>query len=233
MKHTLIVTSTNRGLHPLTLEAVRACRNAGARYVEQQGASDVSLARNCALTLALRAIRMVELSAAPKIDTLMMLDDDMAFSVSEAQQLVDRVRETKAPASASYVQAGGLLSASLMPKECATRPGGFPVWMRPHSWQVGLGFLAFPASELGALAEKSDTFEFQGEPHWEFTRSGAIDGWYVSEDYCLSRRLGGVELLPLEVGHIKQQPIYPHENILAAVREHQAAFEALRKDVEP
>lgn len=228
MKHTMIVVSTNRGLHPVTLDAVRECRNAGARLVTQSGASDVSLARNCALTIARKGLDLVEKQqGAPPINVIMMLDDDMAFGLADAQALVDRVRLTCAPASATYVQAGGMLSASIMPAQAATRRGDGLLVMRPNSWQVGLGFMAFPAIELVTLAEQSDRFEFQGEEHWEFTRSGAIDGFYVSEDYCLSRRLGGVELLPLEVGHLKMHPLYPHENILAVVREHHEAFDRL------
>lgn len=206
MNKTLLVISTNRGLWPETLESVRALRNAGARLVQQEGSSDVSLARNHALSMAAIAL---ELESGQSIDTILMVDDDIVFTTEDAQRLVDRCRETGGPCSGLYVQAGGQLAASRMPSHCRTRPGGPMRPMRPGTWQVGLGFLAFSAAQLVELAERSPSFTLRGARLREFTRSGAIDEDYVSEDYCLSRRLGGVELLTLEVGHLKMIPLYP------------------------
>lgn len=229
MKKTLMVISTNRGLHPETLEAVRACRNAGARLVQQHGASDVSLARNHALSMAKRAL---ELDEGKDIDAILMIDDDMVFTLNDAQRLVDRIRETGAPASATYVQVGGALAASRMTPWCTVEEGEQPQPMRPGSWHVGLGFVAFGAGALLELAADSNEFNLRGETCWEFTRSRAVAGDYISEDYCLSRRLGGVELLPLEVGHLKMTAIYPHENLLARVAELGGEFCAARPRVD-
>jgi|SRR6478752_4085887 len=229
MKKTLMVISTNRGLHPQTLKAVRACRNAGARLIEQSGSSDVALARNHALSMAKRAL---ELDEGKGIDTILMVDDDIVFSLNDAQRVVDRTRETGAPASATYVQQGGQLAASRMLPECAIATGEPVIPMRPGSWHVGLGFVAFSAAALLELAADSHEFSMRGETCWEFTRSTAIDGAYVSEDYCLSRRLGGVELLPLEVGHLKLTPIYPNEKLLSKVAELSGEFCAARPRVD-
>lgn len=226
MKKTLIVMSTNRGLHPETLDAVRALRNAGARLVQQSGASDVSLARNHALSIACRAL---EQPGATDIDTILMVDDDMVFSVDDAQRLVDRTRETRAPASGCYVQKGGQPAASAPPKELCSEaeldklPGAVRAFLgnvpiRPGSWLVGLGFLAFPVVDLVDLRSASTPFVLRGETMFEFVRSSAIVGHWISEDYCLSARLGGVELMAsIPVGHLKTVALYPAESILEKV----------------
>jgi len=53
------------------------------------------------------------------------------------------------------------------------------------------------------LESKAEKFWFMDRELTAFTWSGPQDGEWVSEDYRLSMNLGGVHLMPVAVGHIK------------------------------
>lgn len=194
MKKTLIVYSSNRATGSEFNASIRQSIVAGCCIVEQQGTPDVALARNFALTKA------VKILSHRSHDVLLMVDDDMVWTESAQKRLVDHVRETKEPASAGYILRDGNLAAHY----------------RGPRWNVGLGFLAIPADMILALAEKCDTFEFGGLKWLEFTRSGVVEkngerSW-VGEDYYFTDRLDGVNLVPIAVGHIKTRVLMPSES---------------------
>ena len=202
MDKTLLVVSTNREICADTQLSIEAVQRLGAGLVLQRGTSDVALARNIALSMTMDALRKH-----PDRDVVLMVDDDMLFAVEAAQQVVDRVRASGGPASGVYVNTSNAIAAM---------PWG-------SSWVTGLGFLAIPRAALFALAESCAVFTFRGAQYYGFTGTSVEAERWFSEDYRLTQRLGGVELLPVEIGHIKRVPLYPSKEILRRI----AAGEAL------
>lgn len=202
MKNTLLVYSSNRLVETETAHAVAALVAAGAGVVEQRDTADVGLARNFALTMALRVL------AAGAHDVALMVDDDMIFSVEQARALVEHARATGRPCSAAYVVNDGRLAAHHV-------GGGL--------WWTGLGMLAIPALALEAVANTLPRF-WEHEQEWiEFTYSKSEPDTdkpgrrkWVPEDYRLCANLGGVALLPLCVGHIKKRALFPNAETLPA-----------------
>lgn len=189
-----------------TRKAIVALMEAGALYIDQCGSADVSLARNIALSGACKALRS---SAQGPRDVVLMVDDDMLFTVTDAEDLAEHARRTNVAASAMYATTLGTLAATRL-----QTPEG-----EPQRWAAGLGLLAIPGPLLLELQDRSEAFEFMNEPHHGFTWSHAANGNYWSEDYTLCRRLGGVHLLPIAVGHIKLVPLYPDEETIACIRD--------------
>ncbi len=175
---------------------------AGCPVIPQTGSADVSLARNIALTAAVRALR-----GGTPADVVLMVDDDMGFDTNAVDTIAARVRSTGRAASASYVMGDGRLAAR---------------FAGPR-WHTGLGFLAMPAAQLLALADDSPLFI--GTPDGglvhEFTRSAVVtrgtERIWSPEDFYLCERLGGVDLLELRVAHLKVVPLLPDPAQLAAL----------------
>lgn len=172
-----------------------------------EGSSDVAHARNTTLSTLLDLMRSPEHA---ERDVVLLIDDDMVFNVAQAQQVIDHARATGCPASGVYPTAAAEIAAS-------TR------WAPPGKWFVGLGFLAIPRALIERLAAESPYFERRGRRIYEFTNSALheVDGelrWY-GEDYWLCKRLGGVDLLPIAIGHLKMIPLTVDEETLRKVRE--------------
>jgi hypothetical protein len=203
MKHVLIVSSCNRLMERETQRGIQDLIDLGAGHIDQTDTGDVSLARNLALS---QALHLLQVSA---YEVILMVDDDMGFSAEQALRLTNHVRETKVPASAAYVLKDGRLAASHLSGD---------------RWLTGLGFLALHRTNLEALAAESAKFRpFKGAKGWawELTKSCADmhdgdDLLWQPEDYRLTRRLGGVVLLPMAVDHIKKHPLRPDEKQLEA-----------------
>ncbi|HEY2406349.1 MAG TPA: hypothetical protein VGI10_10110 [Polyangiaceae bacterium] len=224
MNRTVIAISYNRHMQEATRSTLGEFIRAGAKLVQQTGSADVSLARNQALTMALRVLSTLNreratalngenpdgLNPAPfMFDTVLMIDDDIACTLEQAQELVTHARDTGVPASAMY----STINAALAGTRLFTPPG------EPYRWVVGLGLLAIPVAVLRTLAKASVHFDLHGEEQVEFTWSGTIRGKWHSEDYTFCRRLGGVHLLPIPVAHMKTIPIYPHADSVACIKE--------------
>lgn len=205
MKSTIVVCSHNRPIQAQTQLALRALMSAGALYLDQSGAADVALARCLALSGACDQLR----SKPGQWDCVLMVDDDMVFSRQDAQALVDHARSTGVSAAAMYATLLGTLAATRL-----RTPNG-----DLQRWATGLGLLAIPAFALLELEQRSEPFTFMDQPRRGFTWSQAAGGNFWSEDYTLTRRLGGVHLLPIGVGHLKTIPVYPDEATIACVRE--------------
>lgn len=221
MKRTLVLVSYNRPIQERTREALAHLTRAGAGYLTQSGCADVALARSVALTGACNALRQLNEQHPSSLnhhtknrDTLLMVDDDMVFTLEQAQTLVDHSRATGVPASAMYATTLGTLAAARF-KTMQHDAGG------PQRWLTGLGLIAIPAHALLELERDSETFSFTTDQkkHTAFTWSKAERGEWWSEDFTLCRRLGGVHLLPVGVGHLKTIPLYPDESTIAAIRD--------------
>jgi len=213
MQSTLIVTSSNRHMDQTTLDAIELMKRAGAYHVRQTQTADVTFARNHALTMACNAIR--EVGPSHPLDVVLMVDDDMDFKHETACTLVQAARERQRPCSALYV--------GITRRPCATQ------WKKDGEgkqlYLVGLGLLAIPVPALLELEHVSPKYLYgignEGERFGElaeFCVSGARDGLWLSEDFSLCERLGGVYLLPLEAGHRKTISLWPNAETLEEVR---------------
>jgi hypothetical protein len=209
MKHVLVLTSSNRLMEHQTTVAVQELVNRGAGHIEQRDTGDVSLARNLALSMACQALQNGPHEA------VLMIDDDMVFTPEQAEALVTHALSREVAASACYVLSDGRLAATHLSGD---------------RWLTGLGFLAIPRSLLLAVASRATRFRaHRGSKDWvvEFTRSCAdlvMDGepHWDPEDYRFTRQLGGCELLPIAVGHVKKRVLLPdHTKLSAFIAEEQ------------
>lgn len=216
MQSTLIVTSSNRHMDQTTLDAIELMKRAGAYHVRQTSTADVTFARNHALTMACNAIR--EVGPTHALDVVLMVDDDMDFTQEAACTLVQQARERQRPCSALYV--------GINRRPCATK------WRKDGDgkqlYLVGLGLLAIPVPALLELEQVSPKYLYgiggEGERFGqlaEFCVSGARDGLWLSEDFSLCERLGGVYLLPIEAGHRKTISLWPAVETVEEVRREQ------------
>jgi len=129
-----------------------------------------------------------------------MIDDDMAFNANHAQAVINASRQFKAAVSAAYILGSGMLAAEKVEGD---------------RWLTGLGFLAVPVVQLEALAENSPKFKAARTATEETIGFTAAGVWHQSskvwepEDYCFTRRLGGVILLKMFVGHVKPKVMIP------------------------
>jgi len=199
VKNTVIVCSTNRPVQEKTREAIELLCAHGAELIWQTGSADVAFARNVALTGALRCVATHNKVRKEPIDVVLMVDDDMLFTLEQAQELVTHARETGVAVSAMYAT----LMVTLAATRLYTPPG------EQQRWLAGLGLLAIPFALVQDVARRSELFNSHGEERVEFTWSAAHGGEWFAEDYTLCRRLGGVHLLPMGVGHLKVIPVYP------------------------
>jgi hypothetical protein len=171
-----------------------------------EGSSDVAFARNVALSFTCSAF-----DKNADRDVVLLVDDDMVFNLDQAREVCDVARKTRCPASAVYPTAISEMAASRQ-------------WAPPGKWLAGLGFLAIPRENLLELARRSPSFVWRdNRTLYEFTNSALhlVDGqhrWY-GEDYWLCHRLGGVNLLPIAVGHLKTVPLTAGDETLAKVRD--------------
>ena len=189
MKNILIVVSTKNGVNNQTRQCIEALREKGAQYIEQQGCSDVALARNIALTLAYNQIVSYK-----ELEVILMIDDDMLFETKDAKRVCESAISLGAPTSGACVRADGKFFAKPMNKA---------------RWVCGLAFLAIPRNAFLELADRSKKIILDSGECIVFTWAGADEREWVGEDHRLSRRMGGVQVLPIRIGHLKQIPLYP------------------------
>jgi len=199
MKSTLLVMSSNRDPEPETRQMLAAFQKSGMKLLKEMGSADVAYARNRALSFACDVLRDF-----PELQTVMMMDDDMAVYESTAQQLIDRSRELGRAVSGAYATKTSKLAAAR--------------WKaKPGLWLVGLGCLAIPRALLLELEQRSESFESGGRFMSEFTWTCAEDGGWIAEDYRLSMQLGGVHMEPVPLGHVKKGVLWPDDETLAAL----------------
>lgn len=195
-----------------TLDAIEVMKRAGAYHCRQTQTADVTFARCHALTMACNAIR--EVAKTHPLDVVLMVDDDMEFTLEAACTLVQFAREKQHAASALYV--------GIDRRACACR------WKLDGDgkqlYLVGLGLLAIPVPLLLKVEAAAPRFKYgtaKGEQFGElaeFCVSGSRDGLWLSEDFSLCERLGGVYLPGVEAGHRKTISIWPNATTLEEVR---------------
>jgi hypothetical protein len=243
VKRTIVVCSYNRPIQEPTRRAILKLIEMGAGYMPQSGLADVALARNVALTgacaglrttntarkkhleeLGLTASEIRERYEAEKRDMVLMVDDDMLFEPEQAQELIDHARATGVAASAIYATLASAIAGMRSPDS----PEG-----ERQRWYTGLGLLAVPAEALFQLERDSERFELRIGTQTAFTQSAMNAGYWMSEDFTLCKRLGGVHLLPVSVGHLKTIPIYADEVTVARIRDSQALPADLKGPLPP
>lgn len=209
MKNLVIVIASNRPQpNDQLFKSLARFAAHGTAIIHHVGTSDVALARNISLSLTYSVLQQ------KKHDMVLMLDDDMVFGDDDVVQVLKHAFESGRPTSACYVLAGGALAAR--------RKNG--------KWSTGLGFLAIPAKLLLELGDNSEAFECPHEGSktlrvLEFTESRIVkvDGKreWQGEDFVFCERLGGVDLVPVSVGHLKQQVLRPSQEHLKPFLEEQ------------
>lgn len=199
MRHTLLLISTNREMEQETRQVVQLCSQSGAQVMIESGSADVAYARNRALSFACDTLRN-----RPELETVLMVDDDMAFQLADAQRLIDRSRELVQAVSGVYATKTAHLAAQRWPE-------------KPALWLVGLGCMAVPRVLLLELEQRSESFLTGTRRLYEFTWCRAEAGSWVAEDYRLSMRLGGVHLEPVALGHVKKGVLWPDEETIEAI----------------
>lgn len=205
MNRTLVVCSSNRPVDYRARDSIMRLVHSGAALIDQHGSSDVAFARNVALSRALHVLT----SSSQPLDTVLMVDDDMVFSEQAASEVVVASRLSGTPTSGCYALADGRV-----PFEELTGSGRY---------MTGLGFLAIPVKNLTRLVSRSLVFTADdGAKIIEFTKSASAprkDGSFrwLPEDYYLTQRLGGVDLAPVVVGHLKTMPVLPTADAIRAL----------------
>lgn len=195
MRNTVIIIPTYYGLDGPCRKGVDACKAKGAHTLFVEGCSNVTLARNLALTSAL--------TAPPVVDTFLLVDDDIGFFPSDAEQIGAAALRTDRLVSAIY----------MLSKD---RPA-----FSKHStgWLTGLGFCALPRKRLESLAAKLPTFKSRsGDAFQPFCQTRAEDGRWYTEDVWLCKELGGALLYPLGVTHHKESVLTVPASLLESVK---------------
>lgn len=199
-----VLCSTRHGLSPETACSVDALTLLGARDLILKGISGFALARNIALTQAATIARRHQVSV------WLLVDDDISFGSEAAKQVCGHALELGHATSGVYLTSAGAPA-------CSPRAGG-----RAYT---GLGFLALPVAQLWELEAHSEMLRSGAREFRVFTQSGPQGGihndepWYRwhNEDYWLCERLGGVNVLPVPVGHVRPGMLIPDDRTLDAV----------------
>jgi len=199
MKNTIILVTSHRGLSDETYECVMAteCPN----ILKVKGIACVDRARCIAFDRVMAAFAMPE---ARDIDMVLAVDDDMVFTAGDAKRLVDIARGSGHPTTARYcTRSGATAGTPLKPGE-----GGASLVAVRERWAFGLGFMAIPraslekvAPSLPRVAELRMWAQNGAHPLWP--------GKWISEDIWFCTHFGGVEMAPIDVGHLKTVVLYP------------------------
>lgn len=186
LRHVWCLTPTRNGIEPLTRRCIDSVCELGAGRLELAGCSDVALARNMLMTRALE-------SAPDDVTVFLLADDDMSFSRAQAELVVGECLERERPVSAIYATNSAAMAHT-------RRPDG--------TWLSGLGFMAVQRAHLQRVAEAMGTVVgINGAALYPFCQCGPKGKGWFSEDYWFSDLMGGVDLLPMAVAHLKKIPL--------------------------
>ena len=197
MKNTIVVMSSNREMERQTAESLTELAKLGAIRLLESGSPDVAFSRCRALSWTCDQLR-----EHPERDMVLMVDDDMVIAGETAQIVVEQSRRLQIPCSAAYTTVNAMLAAERLPTGL---------------WLAGLGCLAIPRAVLLDLEQRSESFENSGVVYSAFTWCGPENGKWIAEDFRLCRRLGGVKLLPVMVGHVKKWELWPDDEAMAGI----------------
>jgi glycosyltransferase involved in cell wall biosynthesis len=167
------------------------------------GESEVSWARNQSLTFASKK--------RDEYDVVMLIDDDIVdYTPEDVREICEKAHASRSPVTGVYLDRNG--------KPTLKRyhdPSGVPATGR---WVGGLGFCAIPMECIVILDSVSKlVHNARGEEVIAFTWTGIDEdskAW-LSEDIRLTKRLGGMLLHPVGVGHLKPIPLRPTAEQLA------------------
>ena len=209
MAKRLLVCSSYNGVSQQTQRGINECLTHGWATYIQTGCADVALARNIALTAIVDQVPDDDQHA------ILMVDDDIVFTLQDAERICAMACDTGQAVSAIYSTSDGKLPAmQLKPKYSEAET----------MFLTGLGFLAIPANCFHELAYDSEktthegreliVFTWTAPANWDERQSHENLSMWISEDYRLTLRLGGVLLAKLGVGHLKQVPLYPDKETI-------------------
>jgi hypothetical protein len=183
-----------------------------------RGCSDVTLARNMLLTRAWQLLLPGRVSS-PVMDLLcgphegpesefagvLCIDDDMVFSLETVQKLLTVSERTGLVTAAAYGHTNGDFAAtSLFGSTYEGETGE-----RHPLFLTGLGLSWFPRAVVLKMAKGSTVVQGPNEQQViAFTRSVPGDAMWLSDDYYLCNRVGGVALVA-RAGHVKSVVIWP------------------------
>jgi hypothetical protein len=206
MRDTVLCIPTRSVLSAETAECVERVvgeSDGVLRVVRIAGVSDVCLARNRLLTAALDSFSDAK--------TVFCLDDDIVFEPSDMRRVVELSRWSGRPVSGVY----GSISGQL----CATRHPSLEPYEGKPTYLVGLGFCAIPMRRLLSVSAGLPRIQAGLEKIVPFCTSSPSEcgTYWASDDYSLSRRLGGVILEAVGVGHVKAVPLRPDAESLIRI----------------
>src|SRR5262245_29256230 len=188
MKNTCILIVTKDGLEPKTMLSVMAlqCPN----LIVLDGCSNLCKARSEAFDVVLS-------SAAPHFDTILCVDDDMVFEISDATRIIEHSRRLNEPVSACAVTGDARPAAVAYKDKTLT----------------GLAFMAIPVERLRNAQMKLLPLRSGSRTITPWCLTGErpeLPGVWLGEDYWFCLHFGGVQLdSNTRVGHIKPQVLYP------------------------
>lgn len=187
-------------------DAVREFGESETVRVVLRGASNVATARNVAYTAVHDDL---EREGWKPSAVIVSIDDDMSFQPQSLADLVKHVRRNARPASGVYPTAEGKLHGTNT---------------RGVEWECGLGFCAFSVAHLQDLAARLPLLAMGDSRVRPFCCDGqhpTLPSSWTPEDWWFSRELGGFDLLPIPVGHLKTFPIWPDAETLRRIAEHE------------
>lgn len=196
MRHVAIIIPTYYGLDSACRKGVDSLTARGAQLLTIEGCSNVTLARNVALTKAL--------TAPPSVTVFLLLDDDIGFHHTAADCLTKAAEHERRLVSGIYMLAKDRPSFSKM-DGCGL--------------VSGLGFAAIPRKLLQAKADLLPDFQSRnGDCFKPFCQSREESGRWYTEDTWFCKEFGGVLLCPIGVTHYKQEPLSVPADLLDFVR---------------
>lgn len=199
MKRTLVLLLTYRGATEETKVSIENLQRAGARSWGLKGTADVALGRSWLFSDALRV------SEGTDIDTFLCVDDDMVFSVDDAEALVAASRESGDLVSGIY---GTSKASAALTKWNSGR------------WLTGMGFLAVPVARMREKQAALPVLADNNPPVTAWAQSGlhpAYGGRWTCEDYWFCLHWDGVLVAPVGVGHLKTIAIWPDDESIAGI----------------
>ncbi len=201
LSHVAVAVVSHRGVATRTTALLSQLQGAGARVLVRDGMSDLSLARNLTMTEVCAVVR----KEGQRV--VLLVDDDMVWDIGTVERLCRTFDDQQLKARSAVYATGDSRVA-------ATR-----IAVQPDVWLTGLGLFAVDAESLLTLGARLGAVRGpHGKPVVPFCVAGPYNGRWVSEDYCLGLRLGGVQLdHTCPAGHIKPVPLWPDEDTLARI----------------
>jgi len=176
---------------------VDALACAGIPTIMNIGCADIALGRNMDIT------RGLERALAEGIEVMLLIDDDMVFSVEQVQAICAQAKDSDHPVSGIYCMKNRELA----------------IWQIEDTnlFLGGLGFMAVSVKLLDEKAKTVPQFKWKDLTAHAWTVAGPRDGVWVQEDRYFCEVFGGVYVAPIIVGHIKHVPMAPSRDAIERI----------------